>query len=459
MLLWVIVGALIAVYLTSFLYFNGKTNKKGEPVYFRGIIPFLGVALDVARVGFYPYIKEISEKYGSIFTIYLFGNRIHIITDVDAFSVIQRKPKSFSFTPVMHEMSQRIKGETVDKSSLDVTKLRGAAMAVSKYLQGEPLENLTKVYGRLTLEKVNKYFDKYNTNGELVVDLQKFVRTVLFYSSSKSILGEDFDSDATEVDFFKFDDSLKLIANGFPRFLVSDAFAARERVKERILKSDLSKACEFVSKQTDGKTKSEIAEIGYGMLGASQTNTINASFWTFYDIMKDPQTKKKIIEEISDKFSIEHYEKSIDSMEILQGAYLESNRFHNAGISLRQVVDDTTIEVNSKNYKLRKGDRMFMMPTAYQNPEFFENPKMYNPERFKGKIPERVKKSQIPYGGGIHLCPGRHFATNEIKLFAIIMLKHFDCEFVEEKDVENNWQNVSYLAPNGNIKIKITRKN
>ena len=424
----------------------------------RGILPYFGIALDIYKKGLYPFIKENGDKNGGIFTAYLFGARIHIITDPTSYQTIQRKPKIFSFTPLMHEMAQRMNNETVQKTNIDTTKLRETTMSVSKYLQGDPLEQVSKVYGRLVMEKLNEYFDKNNVNGELVVNLHSFVRTILFYASSKSILGEEFDSEATEKDFFTFDDNLKFIVNGFPGFLVQHAHAAKARVEKAIMNLDFSKACEFVSAQREGKTELELARIGFGMLNASQTNSIHASFWTFYDILKDNKTKQNVIDEISDKFSVEAYEETIDSMEYLQAAYLESNRFHNIGISLRQAVEDCKVEVGSKSYKLRKGDRIFMMPTSYQDPEIFENPSKYDPERFVGKkISDKVKNSQIPYGGGIHLCPGRFFAINEIKLFTILMLKHFNCDLVEKKEVENNYQSVSYLSPLGDIKMKMTR--
>eukprot|EP01080_Neovahlkampfia_damariscottae_P001730 gene1730-499_t len=445
----------VSIYLLLLWYYNGS-RRTGEPVYYRGI-PFIGPALQIGMEGMFQYIKKNSQKNGNIFTMYLLGSRIHVISDVNSFATIQRKPKVFSFTPYMHELAQRLKGLPFDPESIEVDKLRGAAMSVSKFLQGEPLETLTKVYGRLTLERLNDYFDKHNRNGELIVDTHNFVRTILYYASSKSILGEDYDSDSTEKDFFTYDEGIRLLGLGVPRMFMKTPLEARKRVIDVVKKLHLSKACEFVANSTKGdETQEEIAELGFGMLNASQTNTISASFWTFYEIMKDPNTKQKILDEITNQFSVDEYEKSIDSMKVLNGAYLEANRFHNVGISFRQAIENTKVEVGGKSYKIRKGDKLFLMPVSYQDPELYENPEQYNPERYVGIIPEKVKNSQTPYGGGIHLCPGRFFAINEIKLFTILLLKHFNCEFVEEKTL-GNAETLSYVPPNGDIKMKITR--
>jgi len=40
-------------------------------------------------------------------------------------------------------------------------------------------------------------------------------------------------------------------------------------------------------------------------------------------------------------------------------------------------------------------------------------------------------KSMKPFGGGVTLCPGRHFAQNESMAFAATALRRFDIQLVE----------------------------
>ena len=86
--------------------------------------------------------------------------------------------------------------------------------------------------------------------------------------------------------------------------------------------------------------------------------------------------------EIDDKFTVEEYEKSIDSMETYHGAYLETMRFHNIGVSIREALEDTKLEVEWKYLKIRKGDRIYMLPIAYQDPTVFENPEKFDVSRY-----------------------------------------------------------------------------
>jgi cytochrome P450 len=401
-------------------------------------------------------VKINSEKYGKIFTIILFGKRTHIVSDYKVYPGIQKKPKLFSFNPIVHEMGQKLGGKVKD---FDPSMVRESAMKFTKYLQGKDLEEISKVFGRLTLKKLQEMFEAHSKNGEMIVNLHEFVRTVLFNSSSKTIIGEDFDSDSTENDFFKFDDNLRIISFGLPRYFTQFAFDAKQRVLKEIEKNDFSKSCRFVNVEKDEKTQEEMANYAFSMLGASQTNTISGGFWMFYEIISNPNLKKQILEEIGDKFSIENYEESIDSMEVLNGAFHETMRFHNMGVSLRQALEPCTLEVDSKVYNIRKGDRIFMLPVSYKDPSIFENPEAFDALRYKKeKFTEEMKNSSVPFGGGIHLCPGRHFASNEIKLFCILMLKHFNCEINEDKKIENNYRGIAFLSPSSDIQIKITKK-
>eukprot|EP01080_Neovahlkampfia_damariscottae_P012128 gene12128-5619_t len=450
----IIAAAWVFLYFFALYYFNGFSTKKGEPTLLRGQIPFFGVMLDIGFKGLYQFVVDASKKYGNIFTVFLLGKRIHVISDYFAYSQIQRKPHVFSFNPVIQDFGKLLK----HSDDAELEDVRDEAVdPVKKYLMGKELEILSKVYGRLVVEKLEDEFKKGSVNGSMVVDLKAFVRKVLYYASGKSLCGVDFDTDSTETDFFTFDDNLKILVLGIPEIFTKSIFEARGRVLKELEKCDLkNNSCAFIQNGVENKTKEKAAVFSFSMLGASQTNSINGGFWTFYNVMKQPELRKQIMSEISEQFSIEEYEKSIDSMKTLHGAYLETMRFHNLGVSIREALEDTKLEVDSKSFKIRKGDRIYMLPVAYKDPEVFTEPEKFDASRYSGKQSDKMIKSTIPFGGGVHMCPGRFFAINEIKLFTILMLKHFDCELAEDKNLENNMSNVSYLAPIGDIKIKLS---
>jgi cytochrome P450 len=72
-----------------------------------------------------------------------------------------------------------------------------------------------------------------------------------------------------------------------------------------------------------------------------------------------------------------------------------------------------------------------MMPMEYDNEDIFPNHEKFDPTRyFDTSKASLFKQVLIPFGGGIHLCPGRNFAINEMKLFCALFLKHYNCEIV-----------------------------
>ena len=451
---WFVVVLLFG-YLTTFFYFNGFSNKKGEPVYTRGLIPWFGVMLQL-RNGFYNFIVENAKKNGNISTIYLLGERIHLLTDPRAYQQIQKKPKIFSFYPIVFKMSTRIRPDKKNKK-YDASAIKETTSNISKFLQGNYLQNLTKTYGKLLSQKMDDFFEENQENGEIEIGLHYFISKVLFNASSRSILGEDFNPDLVEKDYFLYDKDFKILAIGLPNMFFKYIFNARERVLDEIKKLDFSKSCEYVQVDSDKKTQEELANTAFSLLIASQTNSISGAFWTFYEIIKDRKLTNRVLDKISKDFSIENYEDHFDSMKLLNSILDESNRLHNIGLSMREALEDCKIEVDSKNYSIRKGDRIYMIPIVSRNEKLFKNATKFDPDRFLGDSQLENSLYQTPFGGGIHLCPGRFFAVNEIKIFVVLMLRRFTCEFLEDKEVENNYKGISYLAPKEDIKVKIKK--
>jgi cytochrome P450 len=116
-------------------------------------------------------------------------------------------------------------------------------------------------------------------------------------------------------------------------------------------------------------------------------------------------------------------------------------------VSAREVTDDTIIN----GWKFKKGS-LVMIPlrTSHQDSKIYgERVDEFVPDRFlndftktdssDGHAPEdgfvRKRgpsiKSLKPFGGGVTLCPGRHFAYNEAMAFVATVLRKFDIQLVE----------------------------
>jgi cytochrome P450 family 138 len=97
------------------------------------------------------------------------------------------------------------------------------------------------------------------------------------------------------------------------------------------------------------------------------------------------------------------------------------------------------------------------MPMEYENKEIFPNPEKFDPTRFLNPNQNVIKQVLIPFGGGVHLCPGKNFATNEMKLYSALLLKYFDCEIISFP-LDLPREKAGFETPPIGIKLKLTKK-
>jgi cytochrome P450 len=162
------------------------------------------------------------------------------------------------------------------------------------------------------------------------------------------------------------------------------------------------------------------------LLFGLQANAIPTSFWLLYHILTDPANEKKIREEIAPAFDDEDNLVNLDYLvqktPLFNSMFWEALRWTSGAVSARKVEEDTMI-----GGTLFYTGGMVMMPTRINNtsPQLFgDDADIFVPDRFL-RNPASIK-SVRPFGGGHTLCPGRHFATNEILSFVATILRKYD---------------------------------
>jgi cytochrome P450 len=181
--------------------------------------------------------------------------------------------------------------------------------------------------------------------------------------------------------------------------------------------------------------KLEIANIHVAV-----ANAIPIFFWLLLFIVTDPQLKKEIRAELSKIVSPTgkggKHELVIDitnvseSCPLLLSAYQETLRLTSSHIATRFIMEDTILSDGKSSFLLRKGATVQMPSgvmhnsTAVWGPnagDTFDARRFLKTERSSSKSLSEADKEQerlrkrafAPFGGGIHLCPGRHFAFAE----------------------------------------------
>lgn len=169
-------------------------------------------------------------------------------------------------------------------------------------------------------------------------------------------------------------------------------------------------------------------------------NTTPCALWMLYHIYSDNRVLADIRREILTLVHEEHDEvgdivHSVDlaairtSCPILMSTFQETMRFRAVNPGPRVLLEDVLLD---NRYLLKKGS-MLMIPATVQHSDAaawgddvgeFDHMRFAHKPTTGRKKPNRV--AFRAFGGGHILCPGRHFASNEIMVFAALMVLRFD---------------------------------
>lgn len=81
---------------------------------------------------------------------------------------------------------------------------------------------------------------------------------------------------------------------------------------------------------------------------------------------------------------------------------------------------------------------LYQINLTHQDPETYEQPERFDPDRFGGDRREDKAKpfSHVPFGGGLRECLGKEFARLEMKIFAAKLLRNYDWELLPDQNLD-----------------------
>ena len=120
----------------------------------------------------------------------------------------------------------------------------------------------------------------------------------------------------------------------------------------------------------------------------------------------------------------------------------------------REAVEDTELG----GFRVPKGSQVFAFQWATQrDPRYFENPEIFDPERWTPERAERLPKyAYFPFGGGPRQCIGNYFAMMEIVLLMATIGQRFKFSLVSDQKVEV--LPVLSLRPKTGIKVVVQER-
>ncbi|NXT81021.1 CP8B1 hydroxylase, partial [Zapornia atra] len=481
MALWVTLLCTLIATLLGGLYLLGMFRRQGpnEPPLDKGTIPWLGYALDF-RKNSSEFLKRMQKKHGDIFTVLIGGYYFTFVMDPFCFGAIVKESKSkLDFRSFASKLVLQVFGYNPIAEDHNIIHASS-----TKHLMGDGLTVMVQAtmenFQKLMLFNLRSGEDKrvWQEDG-----LFQYCYNIVFRAGYLALYGTEprqggeSEEKANEQDrihsnqvFHEFRKYDRL----FPRLAYSvlppkDKIEA-ERLK-RLFWSMLSvkNCCQkdnisgWISDQNQLLAENGVPEymrdrFMFMLLWASQGNTGPTAFWLLLYLMKHPEAMKAVKEEV-DKVSRENGQEvkpgsppinisrdMLNQTPFLDSVVEETLRLVAAPILVRAVLQETSLKMSSgTEYTLRKGDRLALFPyiSVQMNPEIHPDPQEFKYDRFVNpdgtkkdfyKNGKRLKYFSMPWGAGVSICPGRFFATAEVKQFVFLLLSHYEVELVNEEE-------------------------
>ncbi|KAG7577837.1 Cytochrome P450 [Arabidopsis thaliana x Arabidopsis arenosa] len=201
----------------------------------------------------------------------------------------------------------------------------------------------------------------------------------------------------------------------------------RERREKRVLQTDfLGHLLNFKDEKGRVLTQEQIADNIIGVLFAAQDTTASCLTW----ILKYLHDDQKLLEAVKAEQRAIYEENSREKKPLTWGQTRNMPLTHKVIVeSLRMAsiisftFREAVVDVEYKGYLIPKGWKVMpLFRNIHHNPKYFSNPEVFDPSRFEVNP---KPNTFMPFGSGVHACPGNELA----KLQILIFLHHLTSNF------------------------------
>ncbi|KAI0104398.1 cytochrome P450 [Daldinia grandis] len=480
----------ITIYFIAYQLSSRKIDPREPPV-IAPVIPLVGHLLGMALLGG-RYIKNlgIRNQHLPIFTLPVPGSRIYVVTDPSLAAAVQRASRVLSFNPVVPEVTQRVLG--LDDATVEITRknldpgpgdergflpdiqdMVSAWLGPGDYLSELSLDAATEMKNEIAA------FASSPSPRRGATDLLSWVRHLVTLSTAKYLYGPENPialDPALEGSFWDFDHGLgSLLMSIVPSVTARRAYMGREKLSAALLTyleagRHKSSGSKIVQKRVDialehGWAMPAIAREELSFLFAGIVNATTSTFWILLHLYADPALLATVRQEIESVLSARTDKPSYnlrvtdlrDKCPVLVAVYRECLRLGSDTYSTRVVKEDHLLASQyflKKNAVVQIAGGVIHADQRIWGADVFD----FNPKRFLDKTnrnsdaealnPEAISKPRQKqsnafhpaafraFGGGKTLCPGRHFAMNEILAFVALVVLQFDMKPARGEKIE-----------------------
>ncbi|KAM8756575.1 prostacyclin synthase isoform 1-T1 [Acanthopagrus schlegelii] len=480
---------------TIFLLFNGllilvllyttRTRQKNEPPLDKGLLPWLGHALDFGKDAA-KFLARMKEKHGDIFTVRVAGSYVTVLLEANSFDAVLSDTVFLDFTRSKNQLLKRI-------FSLQPPSIKPAAERkwMEQHFQGVSLSRLNSSM-TAHLQHLLLSDHKGCSPSEWRQDgLFSLCYSLLFRAGYLTLFERGDNTAAVYTEFRKFDGLLTKLARGtIKRGESKIANSSQERLWELLSPDRLSGGSQSQSWQQSYRRFLQEEGVDEEMqkralllqLWTTQCNAGPAAFWLLGFLLTHPEAMEALKSEIRglplQATSLQH--PHINPVEahctpVFDSVLSETLRLTAAVIISREVLQDKILRMASgREYRLRRGDKVCLFPflSPQMDPEIHQEPQDFKYDRFLNddmtlkdkfyKDGKRLRYHTLPWGAGRNMCVGKEFAVTAIKQFVFLVLTHLDLEMCDPKaklpPVNPSRYGFGMLQPDGDLQVRYRLK-
>lgn len=466
------VVAFVACFFFCIIYYFTPDHDENEPPSIPTNMPLVGHIFGMLRYGS-RYYDKIATKYPElpIYRLDVPGRKVYVVTDPDLIQAVDRRPKEFSFGPIVLQFATRFliaSQETVQKlaahgpseNGTGQTGLTPETLKIQheSLAPGKDLEAITQTM----LSGILRFLNPSKAVMSREVGLCEFFKQFVTVVSTESIYGHQNNpyQDQRVIDALWqiYRDFGLLGLNISPGLLAPKGNAARQVVFSAMNKyyaNDGQKtASRLIQDRLAVNRKYDVPQndidhfdlaIGFGLLA----NAPAAMFWIIFCLYSNAYLLNEIRQTIESLPSIQQGLRnakptdkasvSVDIAEVVDccpilGSFInEVLRVQSTSASARIVTRDTWL--NGK-YLLKKNNFILVPSLVVHRNEhaWGQTAASFDASRFLSgeHKSSRLRKQKVPmsanriWGGGSNMCPGRYFAMRELLAILIITVLRYD---------------------------------
>jgi hypothetical protein len=463
--------AIAAVIALLVLHAVGPRVDPREPPVVKPRVPFLGhiIGMFQQQAGYHITLQRATRK--PIATLPMLSGKMYAVWDPYLIAAGLRS-KSLSTTP--HILEATPAACQLSPPAVDFLRSPGGPELVDRMMQqvipstlkGASIQRLNQT-ALTALAADLTALAPSSTTAVPIPNAWLWLRHLLTTATGQAIYGahDPFAANPPAEDaLWDLEKNLLKLTLNLPRFLAPLGHSARKVLFDALTpyyasrKDTDASTSAFVSERATtlrgaGFKDGDVARLEIMLPFAALANTVPSLFWLLAYVFSSPA---ELVERL--RGEVEGLVTKRDGGEVtlvmtgsvieercplLMSCYREMQRKTVHQVSTRTVMEDTVLKGrDGREYLLKKGNVVQLVIGAGHNMKEYwgEDVDEFKPERFLRKGDgedgpgsfKAMRAAFQPFGGGLHLCPGRNFAFAEMMAVMATLLLGYEVELLDE---------------------------